>query len=255
MGITIAVGVLLAFVAVRPAAQLPTDQDYAKALAHFRAGMEALESERYEEAEVEFTAATRLDPDFDAAFYGLGQVHMRTRRYDRAVRAYLDCRAAYKRAMAAAAMSSIDADRRLRDRIEVLRDTLRNLQRVSQSGSAVNISASMARLNDQIRLLESRRNRTVGGGVPPVPAGVSMALGSAYFRLGQQADAEREYKAALEVDPKFGEAHSNLAVVYLVSGRYDEALREVEAAEKAGFRVNPKLKEEIRARRRAVAGW
>ena len=32
-----------------------------------------------------------------------------------------------------------------------------------------------------------------------VPAGLSMALGSAYFRLGRYEDAEREYKAAVAV--------------------------------------------------------
>ena len=33
-----------------------------------------------------------------------------------------------------------------------------------------------------------------------VPAWVSLALGSAYFRSGQLADAEREYKAAIASD-------------------------------------------------------
>jgi Tfp pilus assembly protein PilF len=248
MGISAALLFALAALPFSPPAQAPTDQDYRKALGHFRAGMEALQTEHFEQAEEEFTAATRLDPDFDAAFYGLGQVHMRTHQYERAVRDYVACREAYTRATAAEAMGSIEADRRLRDRIDVLRDALRSLQRASQSSSGVSVSNSMARVNDQIRLLESRRNRGVTGSVAPVPAGVSMALGSAYFRLGQQADAEREYKAALAVDPKFGEAHSNLAVVYLVSGRYGEAQHEVDAAEKAGFKVNPKLKDEISGR-------
>ena len=60
-------------------------------------------------------------------------------------------------------------------------------------------------------------------------------------------DAEREYKAAVEVDPAFGEAHNNLAVVYLVTGRSAEADAELKAAEKAGFRVNPRLKDDIAA--------
>ena len=38
---------------------------------------------------------------------------------------------------------------------------------------------------------------------PPV---LSLALGSAYFRSGQLADAEREYRAALDVKPKLGRA-------------------------------------------------
>ncbi len=52
---------------------------------------------------------------------------------------------------------------------------------------------------------------------------MSLALGSAYFRAERFADAEREYKAAIAADSKAGEAHNNLAVVYLQTGRYDEA--------------------------------
>jgi Tfp pilus assembly protein PilF len=81
-----------------------------------------------------------------------------------------------------------------------------------------------------------------------VPAWISLALGSAYFRAGKLADAEQEYKAAIAADPGTGEAHSNLAVVYLETGRYDEAEKAVKAAEKAGFRVNPQLKQDIKDR-------
>src|SRR5690348_16405998 len=132
MGISAALLFALAALPFSPPAQAPTDQDYRKALGHFRAGMEALQTEHFEQAEEEFTAATRLDPDFDAAFYGLGQVHMRTHQYERAVRDYVACREAYTRATAAEAMGSIEADRRLRDRIDVLRDALRSPQRVAQ---------------------------------------------------------------------------------------------------------------------------
>ena len=74
-----------------------------------------------------------------------------------------------------------------------------------------------------------------------------MAIGSAYFRLNDLPNAEREYRAAVEVNPAFGEAHNNLAVVYMVTGRLTEAENAVKAAEKAGFKVNPKLKEDIAA--------
>lgn len=73
-----------------------------------------------------------------------------------------------------------------------------------------------------------------------------MTLGSAYFRSDATADAEREYRAALAVDPKLGEAHNNLAVVCLLTGRYPQADAEITGAEKAGFRVNPQLKEDVK---------
>ncbi len=73
-------------------------------------------------------------------------------------------------------------------------------------------------------------------------------LGTAYFRTEQWADAEREYKAAIAVDPKSGGALNNLAVLYLQTGRYKEADESVRLAEKAGFKVHPQLKQDIKAK-------
>jgi tetratricopeptide (TPR) repeat protein len=44
------------------------------------------------------------------------------------------------------------------------------------------------------------------------PAEVLLALGSAHFRNGEPEAAEANWKAALEVNPKYGEAHNNIAV-------------------------------------------
>ena len=40
----------------------------------------------------------------------------------------------------------------------------------------------------------------------PAPAGLLLSLGSADFRSGRIADAEREYRAAIAAQPKLGEA-------------------------------------------------
>jgi Flp pilus assembly protein TadD len=66
------------------------------------------------------------------------------------------------------------------------------------------------------------------------------------------ADAEREYREAIRVDPKLGEAHNNLAVTLMLTGRLDEAGQEIKAAEKAGFRVNPQFKEDLKQRRKGI---
>jgi Flp pilus assembly protein TadD len=80
---------------------------------------------------------------------------------------------------------------------------------------------------------------------------VSLSLGSAYFRTGRFADAEREYKATIASDPKTGEALSNLAVVYMETGRLDEAEKAVKAAEKIGFHISSQLKQEIKDRKKS----
>jgi Flp pilus assembly protein TadD len=246
---TIMIGTLLLFARTAVAQPSPA-QSHTKALTHFRTGMAALESERYDEAETEFQSAIRLEGDFEGALYGLGQTFMRKRQYPDALQAYIECREAFKHNAAAEAMGDVVADQRLRDQIEVLKDTERNLQRASQASTPQNIAAAAQRIHSQIQLLETRRGRREHDAPQPVPAGLSMALGSAYFRLGRHEDAEREYKAAIAVTPAFGEAHSNLAALYLVTGRYDLAEAEVKAAEKSGFKVNAALKGDIEKRKK-----
>ena len=73
-------------------------------------------------------------------------------------------------------------------------------------------------------------------------------LGSAYFRAEQFDQAERQFRAAIDADPKAGEAHNNLAVILMMKAQYTDALAELKAAEKAGFRVNPELKDQIKSR-------
>jgi Flp pilus assembly protein TadD len=87
------------------------------------------------------------------------------------------------------------------------------------------------------------------GGARPHPYFVPMALGAAYFRAGQFADAEREYNAAIQTNPGSGETHNNLAVLYLMTDRIAQAEKEVAKAEETGFKVNPGLKDDIRRKK------
>ncbi len=65
-------------------------------------------AKQYDVAETEFKAAVAIDPLYDAAFYGLGQVYMATKRYADALKAYLASRDAFKSATAAEALAGSD---------------------------------------------------------------------------------------------------------------------------------------------------
>ncbi len=82
------------------------------------------------------------------------------------------------------------------------------------------------RNEDQIKTLQSMRKRG-GEGPLPTPHWLSFALGSAYFRTNDLANAEKEYRAALAQKPDLGEGHLNLGVVCMLTGRLDEAENEV----------------------------
>jgi tetratricopeptide (TPR) repeat protein len=223
-------------------------RDAQEAVKHYRAGKDALAHERWAEAEEEFRLATKLDPLLVAAHHGLGQTMMAKKRYPEAVEAFLAARDAFARGQSLAAGDEMAMQRRLDDQIRALQDDVAAARRQTSGPGAGGIQAAIIRNEDQIKTLQSLRKRTSAGPLP-TPHWLSFALGSAYFRAGDLAKAEEQYRAALAQKPDLGEGHLNLAVVCMLTGRLDEAEREVVLAEKAGVRVPPGLKDDIRKRR------
>ena len=60
-------------------------------------------------------------------------------------------------------------------------------------------------------------------------------------------NAEKEYKTAIATNPKIGESHNNLAVVYMLTDRLSEAEAEMRQAEKVGYPVHPQFKQDPKA--------
>jgi tetratricopeptide (TPR) repeat protein len=225
------------------------DRDRIEALRHYRVGQDAFRNEHLDVAEKEFQAAAKLDPTLELAPYGLGQVYMALKQYRPAIAAYEKCREVIRANAVVVAGDEIVYQRRIDEQIKALEDEQRLY---SQPGRTANSPASQQNIRTiemRIRAMKDAKHRTTGGGPEPTPAWLSLALGSAYFRTDALPDAEREYRAAIEVDPKLGEAHNNLAVVYMMTSRYPQAEAEIAAAEKAGFKVNPQLKEDIKKAR------
>jgi Flp pilus assembly protein TadD len=222
--------------------QASADRSRKEALMHYRLGQDAMRNERFDIAEQEFQKSAKLDPTLELAPYGLGQVYMATKRFHPAITAFIKSREVFVANAGSNAGDQIAHQRRLDDYIRELED-----QQAIFGRTATNPTARiyLQTLTAQIAGMKSAKMRNVSG-PEPVPAWLSLALGSAYFRTDALPDAEREYRAAIDVDPKLGEARNNLAVVYLQTGRYAEADAAIKAAEKSGFRVNPQLKEDLK---------
>jgi hypothetical protein len=47
-----------------------------------------------------------------------------------------------------------------------------------------------------------------------------------------------------------GEAHNNLAALYLMANQLEDADKELKLAEKAGYPVNPKMKDDLKKARK-----
>lgn len=228
------------------AAQISLERERARP--HYRTGWDYMRIEAWADAAKAFQQAIETDREFEDAHYSLGRANMNLKKYTEAIASYTRARDLYRAMAGRSFTNQQEAQRYRQDRLTEIDEVLRSLQTGPQT----------MRIQDQIRRVQEQRrqiqdymqrgaNITI---VNSVPAFVSLALGSAYFRAGKLADAEREYKAALAADAKTGEAHSNLAVVYFETGRYADAERSVAAAEKAGFKVHPQLKEDIKSRKK-----
>lgn len=219
-------------------AQLASDTARREAFARYRAGQEFMSAEQWEKAVVEFQAAIKLDRLFTDAHFGLGQAYMALRRFASAVQAFEACIAAARDIHALRDRDRVAGEQQIEDEIRELRETIR--QMAAQPGR------ELRRLQLEQRLADLQRSRSSLGQPFEPPAGVLLSLGSAHFRNGNAAGAEASWLEAVRVNDRLGEAWNNLAVIYLTSGRKAEALAAVGAAERAGFRVNPKLKADIK---------
>jgi tetratricopeptide (TPR) repeat protein len=221
--------------------QIVNELSRREAIEHYLTGQELMTAERFEQAAGEFTEAVALDPLLAEAHYGRGQAYMALRRYASAIQAYLGARTAYERLAAMAQRDAAERSRLETDELHDVRDALRRVQ-----SSQVDVNAlTLARLRQRLEDLETLRRGTRGGSTFRVPAEVFLALGSAYYRHGQVQDAEREWREAVAIDSGLGEAHNNLAVLYMQSGRKGLAEQALRDAERAGHRVHAQLKADI----------
>ena len=218
--------------------------------APYNVGLENMRVEAWDEAVKSFRAAIEIDPEFEMAYYMLGRAHMAQKKFAEATVAYEKCRDLYR---AQVGRQFSNAQERQRDRETRLREIDEVIRSYQASPQTIQIQDAIRQLQNQRRELDEalKRGNTTMTLETSVPAYVSTSLGSAYFRSSRLHDAEREYKAAIAADPKAGEAYSNLAVVYMETGRLDDAEKSVKLAEKVGFKVHPQLKEDIKNRRKA----
>jgi len=208
---------------------------------HFDRGEALMTEESFDKAAAEFRLATRLDPEFSLAFFRLGQASMALHRYEDAAGAFETCRTTLQDRSLLVSRASGEARQQ---RIDDLLDVEAAIHRWGEAAPPTMITM---RLQERKRQLEQQQERQATAKVE-IPPELSIALGSAYFRLGRLEDAEREYATAIGDGDRTGAAHNNIAVIFMMTGRLDEATAALRQAEAAGFLVNPRFREDLKDR-------
>lgn len=235
---------VVALLAVDLAAQALNSRE--RAQPSYDAGLAHMQNESFEAAVDSFRGAIIIDPSYEMAHYMLGRVQLMLRQYAAATNSLMKARDLFAAQANEHFDTKADLQRRRRELINEMTNEISQLQQARQT----------PQVQERIRQYTERRRQIQDAdresGLTPqqaVPAFVWLSLGSAYFRSGKLGDAEQAYLAAIATDSKMGEAHNNLAVVYMETGRLDQAEKSLKAAEKSGMRVSPALKDEIAKRK------
>ena len=112
------------------------------------------------------------------------------------------------------------------------------------SPEAVKLAEAGSKALDEGRLADALSAFTAAARLAPRSAGIAFGVGLSAYMLGQNAEAERQFQRALQLDPALNDASLLLGELQYRSGRIREAVATYEAALKSAP-GDPRLKEKI----------
>jgi Flp pilus assembly protein TadD len=236
----------LAFAALGTEANSRTIQ---QASALCRKGAKSLQQGDKARASESFEKALAVLPDFPDAHLGLGHLAMSEGRFDDALRNYQRARQGYLSFGGILQGLREQNYRDTQERMKQVRDQISSLGTSSQNARndprvEAEITRRLTQLNDELRRLEAIEPPKDNAGADP-PAEVWFYIGNAQFRLEKYDEARASWETSAQLNPGFPMIHNNLAVIYWKAGRFNDAQTELATAERLGFPVNPKMKEDL----------
>ncbi len=209
-------------------------------------GSKALRSGDLEAASQRFEQALALVRDLPDAHVGLGNIAMRRQRFEEALRHYEAARAGI-----------VELAQQLKAReFEHQRTQLVEAQILQDQIALVNAPTSrmspgrkqMLTLNFETKSAAARQESTKSPDAKSdvrIPPELFFLIGNANARLGRLEEARLNWETCTGLDPAFAPVHNNLAVLYLQTGRLDDAQEHVVRAEQLGVAVNPQFKRDL----------
>ncbi len=136
----------------------------------------------------------------------------------------------------------LDRIRDQRQSLDATRTALEGqLAQARTSGERSSIQSQLNELNATIGALQTKMNEPVAD-FNREPAEYHALWGNARFRLRDFDGALEQYRLAVEINPRCGDAWNNLANIHFIRREHAAALECLEKAESSGARINPEFK-------------
>jgi len=230
-----------------------------QAIGYAQRGSASLQKGNVASARKDFSRSLEMEPQLPEGHLGLGHVAMRERRFEDALREYRLAQQGHRELASLLSIVQVDRYAKSRDQLERLREEQSQLdseaRRIEVRGATSTMSSASGmsggqierqrvEVDHQIQALESMG--TPGEkSVQDPPANFYFFEGNALFNLKRNDEAIAAWETAARRDPRFAPVQNNLAVVYWMKGRVDDARAALARAEALRFAVNPSFRADL----------
>jgi len=217
-------------------------KEYRSAEKYLQNGLKSLKKGNLEKAKKHFLECLEKFPQYVQAHFFLSQIFYQKGDLENALvqieKAKRDSDAMTRVLMNA--QKEAESQRRAQ-RMDLGRQ-LENLEAAweTQDGRCA-FTAAIISTRSEINALEGQEAVSVASSTS-IPANYFFLHGNILFRLKDYENARKQYLAAIQIDPKLGEAYNNLANLYYMARKYEEALDCMNQAVVSGVEINENLK-------------
>ena len=216
----------------------------------YLSGAELFAKGKLDMAEKKLLECLNTMPGHADASYLLAQIHLRRKELSLALEAINTAEKNYAANARFQNFSHQDYLDRLRQQREGLEAQRTQIERKIQA-MAGSSNPEKGRLEQEVQLfvqsireIDRRLNSPVASAIE-VPADYFYIHGNVLFQSGSPVGAAAQYREAIRLDPRHGNAYNNLALALFSLGKHREALDYLLQAEAAGVKVNPEFKKAI----------
>jgi tetratricopeptide (TPR) repeat protein len=208
-------------------------------------------------ASEQFEEALKLVPDMPDAHVGLGNIAMKQKDYEGALRRYNAAKESIGRFTELLKSKEFEAMRDGQHESDVLNDMIQQSKTPSVAGKMSEAQARNLEVTLPNAKADADRVATKRPAISPdqkVPAQLYFLAGNAAFRLNRRDEALQNWENCIRVDPDFAPVYNNLAVLYFLMSRLDDAAASVATAERLGVTVSPQFKQDLAKAQAARTG-